>query len=46
MIDADAICDYVLTENRINKDKVFAHGRSLGGAVALHLAAKHSRENV
>jgi len=46
LIDADAICDYILADNRINKDKVFAHGRSLGGAVVLHLAAKHSRENV
>jgi len=44
MIDADAISEYILAEPRINKDKVFGHGRSLGGAVVTHLAAKQSRE--
>jgi len=45
MIDADAIAEYIKAEPRINKSKVFAHGRSLGGAVAIHLAAKLSRKN-
>jgi fermentation-respiration switch protein FrsA (DUF1100 family) len=45
MIDADAIAEYIQAEPRINKDKVFGHGRSLGGAVLCHLAAKLSREN-
>jgi fermentation-respiration switch protein FrsA (DUF1100 family) len=44
MIDADAIAEYIVAEPRINKNKVFAHGRSLGGAVVTHLAAKQSRD--
>jgi dienelactone hydrolase len=43
MMDADAIADFIKADPRINKNKVFAHGRSLGGAVATHLAAKQSR---
>mgnify|MGYP006111160597 CR=1 FL=1 len=43
MIDADAIAEYIEAEPRINKNKVFGHGRSLGGAVVCHLAAKQSR---
>jgi predicted alpha/beta-fold hydrolase len=44
MIDADAIAEFIQAEPRINKNKVFAHGRSLGGAVVVHLAAKQSRD--
>lgn len=40
MMDADTIADFIKADPRINKNKVFAHGRSLGGAVATHLAAK------
>ena len=43
MMDADTIADFIKADPRINKNKVFAHGRSLGGAVATHLAAKQSR---
>lgn len=41
-LDAEAVLQHALKHPRINKDKLFLFGRSLGGAVALHLAAKAS----
>jgi len=35
--DAQAVYDYVRTRTDLNQDKIFLFGRSLGGAVALHL---------
>ena len=44
MLDTDAILEFVKTERRINNNKVFLHGRSLGGAVASHTMAKLADE--
>ena len=38
--DTMAMLEFVKTEDRINKDKVFLLGRSLGGAVATHTYAR------
>lgn len=35
--DALAVYDYVRKRNDLNQQKIFLFGRSLGGAVALHL---------
>jgi fermentation-respiration switch protein FrsA (DUF1100 family) len=35
--DAQAVYDYVRTRTDLNQEKIFFFGRSLGGAVALHL---------
>jgi fermentation-respiration switch protein FrsA (DUF1100 family) len=35
--DALAVYDYVRKRNDLNQEKIFLFGRSLGGAVALHL---------
>ena len=45
MLDTDAILEYVKTEPRINTDKVFLLGRSLGGAVATYTQAKLADQN-
>eukprot|EP00916_Digyalum_oweni_P019718 GHVL01032907.1.p1 GENE.GHVL01032907.1~~GHVL01032907.1.p1 ORF type:complete len:201 (-),score=32.59 GHVL01032907.1:316-918(-) len=39
--DAEAALRYVITRGDINEDKIFLYGRSLGGAVAFHLASEH-----
>ncbi|CAF2093983.1 unnamed protein product [Rotaria magnacalcarata] len=44
-IDALAVYDYVRTRTDLNQEKVFVFGRSLGGAVALHLAAHLAESN-
>lgn len=36
-LDGEAIVDYALNNDQIDKDKVFIHGRSLGGAVTAHV---------
>jgi len=36
-LDAQAVSDYVSNCQKINKEKVFLMGRSLGGAVAIDL---------
>ena len=40
LMDTEAVLKYAKSEDRINKDKVFLVGRSLGGAVAVHTVAK------
>jgi pimeloyl-ACP methyl ester carboxylesterase len=37
--DAQAVYDYVRKRTDLNQEKIFLFGRSLGGAVALHLAS-------
>lgn len=44
IMDAFAAIDFCKKEPRINDEKVFVLGRSLGGAVAIHLAAEMSRQ--
>ena len=39
MLDSEAVLEYAKTEERINNERVFLVGRSLGGAVATHTAA-------
>jgi len=39
MLDAEAMLEYAKSESRINKERVFILGRSLGGAVAIHIAS-------
>ena len=36
-MDSDAMLEFCRTEPRINQDRLFVCGRSLGGAVAIHL---------
>ncbi|XP_066562259.1 protein ABHD13 isoform X2 [Amia ocellicauda] len=38
-LDAEAVLDYVMTRSDIDKTKIILFGRSLGGAVAIHLAS-------
>jgi fermentation-respiration switch protein FrsA (DUF1100 family) len=38
LLDAEAALDFVIDRNDVNTSKIFLFGRSLGGAVALHLA--------
>lgn len=40
MLDSEAILEYAKSEDRINNERVFLVGRSLGGAVATHTVAK------
>ena len=40
MLDAEAMLAFAKSEDRINNNRVFLLGRSLGGAVAIHMAAK------
>ena len=47
--DVDAICDFLTNPaqhdeeiaEHINKDLIFGHGRSLGGAVTIHMVEKY-----
>ncbi len=39
LLDSAAILEYAKSEKRINKDRVFLVGRSLGGAVNIHTMA-------
>lgn len=39
--DADAIVNYLQTEQKINQRSIFIQGRSLGGAVTLYTASKY-----
>lgn len=41
-LDSEAVLDYVMTRPDLDKTKVFLFGRSLGGAVAIHLASENS----
>ena len=43
ILDAQAAVDFCKQEKRINQDRVFVCGRSLGGAVAIHLTAALDR---
>ncbi|CAF4695797.1 unnamed protein product, partial [Rotaria sp. Silwood2] len=43
--DALAVYNYVRKRNDINQQKIFLFGRSLGGAVALHLASHLAQTN-
>jgi len=43
-LDAEAVLDWALDHPDINKNKIFIFGRSLGGAVGIHLCSK--REEV
>jgi pimeloyl-ACP methyl ester carboxylesterase len=38
-LDANTIVNYIKSSPKVNKDRVFLIGKSLGGAVALHLLA-------
>ena len=40
MLDTEAVLEYAKTEPRINNEKVFLLGRSLGGAVGIHTCAR------
>lgn len=40
-LDAEAAMEHVLGRNDIDTDQVFVFGRSLGGAVAVHAAARY-----
>ncbi|KAG2456579.1 protein ABHD13 [Erpetoichthys calabaricus] len=40
-IDSEAVLDYVMTRPDIDKTKIILFGRSLGGAVAVHLASEN-----
>jgi len=40
-MDADAALEYVLAHKDLDSTKVFAFGRSIGGAVAFSLASRH-----
>lgn len=39
--DAEAALNYILNRKDLNPNQIFVFGRSLGGAVAIHLAASH-----
>ena len=41
-LDSEAVLDYVMTRPDLDKTKIFLFGRSLGGAVAIHLASENS----
>lgn len=40
--DGEAIFKFASTHKDINPDKIFLYGKSLGGAVAIKVARKHS----
>ncbi|KAK1167956.1 protein ABHD13-like [Acipenser oxyrinchus oxyrinchus] len=40
-LDSEAVLDYVMTRPDIDKTKIILFGRSLGGAVAVHLASEN-----
>ena len=40
LLDSEAVLEYARSEDRINNERVFLIGRSLGGAVATHTVAK------
>ncbi|CAF2928655.1 unnamed protein product [Rotaria sp. Silwood2] len=44
-IDAQAVYDYARKRTDLNQEKIFFFGRSLGGAVALHLASHLGETN-
>lgn len=44
LLDAEAMLDFAKSESRINNDRVFVLGRSLGGAVAIHAVEKLARQ--
>lgn len=46
MIDGEAIVNYALNNDKINNEKVYIHGRSLGGAVAAHVMTKNLSKRV
>ena len=41
--DAQAVYDYVRRRNDLNQERIIVFGRSLGGAVALHLGRTNQR---
>ncbi|KAE8625820.1 hypothetical protein XENTR_v10006400 [Xenopus tropicalis] len=41
-LDSEAVLDYVMTRPDIDKTKIILFGRSLGGAVAIHLASENA----
>lgn len=43
-IDAETLWQYVMSRDDIDRRRVFLFGRSLGGAVAFSLAARHEEE--
>ncbi|CAD8059663.1 unnamed protein product [Paramecium sonneborni] len=43
--DAEAITNYVFNNLNIDKQKIYAHGRSLGGAVATYAFYKRQQQN-
>ena len=45
MLDAEAMLEFAKTEPRINNERVFIVGRSLGGATAVHTAARLAKQD-
>lgn len=45
-LDAEAALNFILEHDAIDSDKVFVFGRSLGGAVAFHLAQFAENSNI
>ncbi|KAI8918924.1 Alpha/Beta hydrolase protein [Entophlyctis helioformis] len=41
-IDAQAALDYILSHDKLKHTKIIVYGQSIGGAVAIHLAAENS----
>lgn len=39
-MDAETALDFILRRNDVDQSKIFIFGRSLGGAVAIHLASQ------
>jgi len=44
MLDAEAMLEFAKSEEKINNERVFLSGRSLGGATAIHTAARLAHE--
>lgn len=45
-LDAEAALEYIFTQAPVDKQKVFIHGSSLGGAVAIYAASELSHYNI
>lgn len=42
--DADAVMRYITTNNQLSQSSLILYGRSLGGAVAIYIAAKYGNQ--
>jgi len=43
-LDGLAVLDYIFSRQDINKDKIFVHGRSLGGAVSVYAVGQNKHK--